>query len=76
MARGAVKTPEQKITDLEAVKTKYQERVNGYKAKIAEVDQQIKEISQSQKEAELSKLMQALINSGKTVDEVLEAIKK
>ncbi|MFT9078139.1 cortexillin II [Ethanoligenens sp.] len=76
MARGVLKTPEQKITDLEAVKAKYQERVDGYKAKIAEVDQQIKEISKSQKEAELSKLMQALLDSGKTVDEVLEAIKK
>lgn len=73
MARGSIKTPEQKIAELEAEKTKYQKKIDGYKAKISELDQQI---SNEKEETELSKLMQALIDSGKTIEEVLTALNK
>lgn len=76
MARGAVKTPEQKIAELEAKKAVYQEKIDGYKAKISELDEQIKEIANEKKEAELDKLMQAIAASGKTVEEVLAVLNK
>lgn len=76
MARGAVKTPEQKIAELEAKKAVYQEKIDGYKGKISELDEQIKGIANEKKEAELDKLMRAIAASGKTVEDVLAAIKK
>lgn len=76
MARGQKKTPEQKISDLNAKKKIYQDKIDGYKSKIAELDGQIKDISDLEKEAELDKLRQALADSGKSVEEVLAAIEK
>ncbi|MFT9057364.1 MAG: cortexillin II [Ethanoligenens sp.] len=76
MARGVAKTPEEKIAEIEAIKAKFQEKIDGYKVKITELDDQLKGISNEQKEAEVEKLLQALAASGKTVDDVLEAINK
>lgn len=76
MARGVAKTPEEKTVEIEAIKAKYQEKIDGYKAKIAELDDQLKEIANEEKEAEVEKLLQALAASGKTVEDVLEAINK
>lgn len=76
MARGVAKTPEQKIAEIEAVKAKYQEKIDDYKAKIAELDSQIKALGNEQRQAELDKLLDAIAASGKTVDEVLEALGK
>ena len=44
MARGVAKTPEEKIVDLEAQKTAYQGKIDGYRAKIAELDKQTKKV--------------------------------
>ena len=52
MARGTVKTPEQKIAELKAKKAVYQEKIDGYKGKISELDEQIKGIANEKKEAE------------------------
>lgn len=76
MARGQKKTPEQKVSELNAKKKIYQDKIDSYKAKIAELDQQIKEVSDLEKEAEIDKLRQALSDSGKSVEEVLAAIEK
>lgn len=74
MARGVAKTPEQKIAEIEAIKAKYQEKIDEYRGKIAELDNQIKAFTNEQKEAELEKLLQAITASGKTVDEIMEAL--
>lgn len=74
MARGSIKTPGEKLAALEAVKAKYQEKIETYKAKIAGLDNEIKSIANGKKEAELEKLLKAIIASGKTVDEVMQAV--
>lgn len=76
MARGVAKTPEEKIAEIEALKAKFQERIDGYKAKISELDGQIKELANEQNQEKLDKLLQAIAASGKTVDEVMEAFNK
>lgn len=73
MTKDATKTPDQKVAELEAQKAKYQEKIDTYKDKISELDRQI---FKERKEAELGKLMQALVDSGKTMDEVLAALNK
>lgn len=76
MARGVAKSLEEKIAELEAVKAKYQEKIDGYKGKIAEVDDQIKALNSEKKEAELEKLLQAIVASGKTVNEVMAVLNR
>lgn len=76
MARGVAKTSEEKIAEIEAIKAKFQEKIDGYKAKIAELDDQLKAIANEEKEAEVEKLLQAIAASGKSVDEVMAALNK
>ncbi|MFT8889982.1 MAG: cortexillin II [Ethanoligenens sp.] len=76
MARGVAKTSEEKIAEIEAVKAKFQEKIDGYKAKIAELDDQLKAIANEEKEAEVEKLLQAIAASGKSVDEIMAALNK
>ncbi|ADU26210.1 hypothetical protein [Ethanoligenens harbinense] len=76
MARGAAKSPEERISEIEDKKLEYQVRINRYREKIAELDQQIKELQNVQNQEKLDKLLQAIAASGKTVDEVMEALNK
>ncbi|MFT8889675.1 MAG: cortexillin II [Ethanoligenens sp.] len=76
MARGVAKTPEEKTVEIEAIKAKFQEKIDGYKAKIAELDDQLKAIANEEKEAEVEKLLQAIAASGKSVDEIMAALNK
>ena len=74
MARGVAKTPEEKIADLEAQKTAYQEKIDGYRAKISDLDKQIKEVHSLKEQEKVQVLLEAIEKSGKSVDDVLAAI--
>ncbi|ADU27559.1 hypothetical protein [Ethanoligenens harbinense] len=74
MARGVAKTSEERIADIEAKKAEFQVKIDNYKAKIAELDSQIKELKDAQKRVQLDELLQAIESSGKTVEEVLSSI--
>lgn len=76
MARGVAKSPEERISEIEDKKLEYQARIDRYREKIAELDQQIKELQNVQNQEKLDQLLQAIAASGKTVDEVMEALNK
>ncbi len=76
MARGVAKTSEERIADIETKKAEYQARIENYKNKIADLDSQIKELKDSEKKEQLSKLLDAIESSGKTVDDFIASIDK
>lgn len=74
MARGVAKTPEERIADIESKKSEYQTKIENYREKIAELDKQIKELQGAKQQEEMSKLLDAIQKSGKSVEEVLAAV--
>jgi chromosome segregation ATPase len=70
------KTIDSQIKELEAKKTRYQERIDEYKKKQADVDSQIKELQEAQKQKDLEVLRTEIIKSGKTTEEFLAALKE
>lgn len=74
MARGVVKSVEVRIGEIEDKKLEYQARIDHYREKIAELDRQIKELRDVQKEKKLEELLEAIESSGKTVEDVLSII--
>ena len=74
MPRGAKRSVETQIADIEAKKAQLQTRIDSYKAKIAELDRDIKELQDSKKKKELENLLEAIKASGKSPEEVLAAL--
>jgi septal ring factor EnvC (AmiA/AmiB activator) len=74
MARG-IKTTESRISEIEAQKAQIQSKIEGYKAKIADLDAKILELKESQKQQEIENLLEIIKASGKTTEEVIAALK-
>jgi hypothetical protein len=68
------KTVEARIADIEAKKAQYQMKIENYKAKVTQLDSQIQEIRETQKQKELEKLLNIIKSSGKTPEEVIAAL--
>lgn len=76
MARGVSKTTEEKIENLEELKAAYQEKIEGYRAKITELDKQIKDLQYMKEQEKVQEILEAIEKSGKSVEDVLAAIGK
>lgn len=74
MARGVAKTPEERIADIEAQKAAYQNKIENYKARISDLESQIRELRDEQKKAKIGELLERIEASGKTVEEVLATV--
>jgi septal ring factor EnvC (AmiA/AmiB activator) len=74
MPRGERKSVDIQIAEIESKKSQFQIKIDTYKAKVAELDAQIKDIQESQKQKELENLLQVIKASGKTPDEVMAAL--
>ncbi len=69
MPRGTSRPAEIVINELEAKKAGIQSRVENYKAKINEIDSKIQNIYDGQKQKEIERVLEAIKNSGKSVDD-------
>jgi septal ring factor EnvC (AmiA/AmiB activator) len=69
------KTIEARISDIEAKKAQFGVKIESYKAKISELDSQIQELQDAQKQKELENLLDVIKASGKTPEEVIAALK-
>lgn len=74
MARGVAKTPEERIADIETQKVAYQNKIENYKARISDLESQIRELREEQKKAKIGELLERIEASGKTVEEILAAV--
>ena len=74
MPRGERKSVDIQIAEIESKKSQFQIKIDVYKAKIAELDAQIKDIQESQKQKELNDLLMVIKTSGKTPEEVMAAL--
>jgi septal ring factor EnvC (AmiA/AmiB activator) len=74
MPRGERKSVDIQIAEIESKKSQFQIKIDTYKAKVAELDAQIKDLQESQKQKELENLLQVIKASGKTPDEVMAAL--
>lgn len=68
------KTTAARIADIEAQKAQYQSKIEGYKAKISDLDSKIQELLDAQKQKELENLLNVIKTSGKTPEEVMAAL--
>lgn len=75
MARASNKSIQDRISDIEAKKTLLLTKIDGVKEKISELDDQIKELNDSQKQKDLENLLKVIKDSGKTPEEVIAALK-
>ncbi len=76
MARGVSKTTEEKIENLEAQKTIYQGKIDSYRAKITELDKQIRGLQYLKEQEKVQEILKVIEKSGKSVEDVLAAIGK
>lgn len=74
MARGKAKPISTQISELEEKKAGYQARIENYKSKINNLDKDIKNLIEKQKQKELEHLMDMIKASGKTPEEVLASL--
>lgn len=74
MARGVAKTPEERIAEIEAKKADYQNKIDNYKARIADLETQIRDLRDEQKKAKIGELLEKIEASGKTVEEILASV--
>ena len=68
------KSIDARISEIEAKKSQFQTKIDGYKAKIAALDTQIQELYDVQKQKELENLLKVIKSSGKTPEEVIAAL--
>ncbi|NLO46706.1 MAG: cortexillin II [Clostridiales bacterium] len=76
MPRGKTKTIAVLLNELELKKAEHQKRIENYKAKIAQLDSEIKNLKDAQKQKELEKLMDLIKASGKTPEEVISSLRE
>jgi septal ring factor EnvC (AmiA/AmiB activator) len=69
------KSVETRIGEIEAKKAQYQTKIDSYKAKVSALDAKIQDLKDSQKQKELEGLLKVIKASGKTPEEVLQALK-
>lgn len=70
------KTTAARIADIESQKAQYQSKIEGYKAKISELDSKMQELRDVQKQKELENLLDVIKSSGKTPEEVMAALQE
>ncbi len=68
------KSVDQQIADIEAQKSQYQAKIDGYKVKISDLDGKIQTLQESQKQKELESLLDVIKKSGRTPEEVIQAL--
>lgn len=74
MARGVAKTLEERVSEIETKKAEYQAKIDNYRERISELDKQVKDVEDVQQQEKVAKLLDAIVKSGKTVEEVLAAV--
>jgi len=68
MPRGTSKPAELVINELEAKKAGFQLRIENYKSKITQIDSKIQTMYESQKQKEIERVLDAIKNTGRSVD--------
>ncbi len=69
------KPAEQKIRELEAMKSQLIAKMEKLKVQVAKIDSSIRSIESGRKEKELEKLLAAIQATGRSPEEVLAALK-
>ena len=73
MPRGTSRPPEVVISELEAKKSSYQSKIDGYKTKISQLDSKIQNLHSHQTQKEVERILEAVRQSGKTVDDFVNS---
>lgn len=68
------KTTESRLAEISTKKAQYQAKIENLKNKISDLDMQIKNITEAQKQKELEDLLTVIKASGKTPEEVISAL--
>lgn len=68
------KSVDQQISEIEQQKAQFQTKIDGYKAKISNLDVKIQTLREAQKQKELESLLDVIKKSGKTPEEVIKAL--
>lgn len=74
MPRGKTRPVNTVISELEMKKAGYQSKIENYKTKISELDKEIQNLLNRQKQKELEQLLDIIKASGKTPEEVIAAL--
>jgi uncharacterized coiled-coil DUF342 family protein len=76
MPRGKTKSIQMLITEHEEKKEAYQKKIEHYQSKITEIDAQIKNLMDAQKQKELEHLMDLIREAGKTPEDIIRSLKQ
>lgn len=68
------KSIDQQISEIEQQKSQFQTKIDGYKVKISNLDAKIQALKEAQKQKELEGLLDVIKKSGKTPEEVIQAL--